>query len=308
MDKISVIIPVYGDKRLVKMLYDRLIEVLSKMDVTYEIIMVNDCCPYGSGEEIEKLATSDENVKFIDLSRNFGQHSAIKAGLDNASGDYNVVMDCDLQDDPGNIKLMYEKAKEGNDIVIGFQKEYKISPLKKAFSNGAHKLMEIFMDFPVQKGVSSLSLLSKKVLTEIQNFNEQNFVYMPALFWLGYKTAYVEIIKEERAVGKSGYSFIKNIKLLFNLLISNSKSPLLMLTITCSFLMFLFSFLLIFKLIFDYIVRFQPLAGWTSLICSIFFVGGVISLCLTILSLYIGQIADGVRHRPLYVIKRKINL
>ena len=308
MDKISIVIPVYGDKRLVKMLYDELIKVLSEMPVTYEIIFVNDCCPYGSGEEIEKLALQDKNVKFIDLSRNFGQHYAIKAGLDNASGDYAIVMDCDLQDNPKNIVSLYNKIKEGHDIVLGYQKEYQINPIKKFFSAGAHYVSELFMEHPVKKEVGTLSIISNKVLKQIQEFDEQNFVYMVVLCWLGYKPAYVEIIKEERKLGKSGYSFFKNIKLLFNVLINNSNSPLLIFNMICSFAMFLFSILLIVKLIIDYHFMSKPLVGWTSLICSIFFVGGVISLCLTILSMYIGQIANGVRKRPLYVIKRKINL
>ena len=217
-------------------------------------------------------------------------------------------MDCDLQDNPKNIKLLYEKAKEGNDVVLGFQTEYQINPIKRFFSDFAHYMTEIFMNFPIKKGVGTLSIISSKVLKEIQNFNEQNFVYMCVISWLGYKPAYVEIIKEERKAGKSGYNFIKNVKLLFNMLISNSNNPLIYFTVACSFLMFLFSLVLIFKLIIEYYFLAKPLAGWTSLICSIFFVGGVLSLSLTILSMYIGQIAYGVRQRPLYVIKNKMNL
>ena len=308
MDKISVVVPVYGDKRLVRMLYDKLMETLTTMDVDYELVLVNDCCPYGSGEEIRKLAEENNKVKFIDLLRNFGQHYAIKAGLDNATGDYTVVMDCDLQDSPENIKRLYEKAKEGNDLVLGRFTEYHINPVKKFFSNSAHKIYELFMEYPIKQGEGAVVMFSKKVLHELQQFNEQNFIYLCVIFWLGYKPAYIEVVREERKAGKSGYSFIKNLKLLFKLLVSNSNSPLICLTIACSFLMFLLSFVLIFKLVLEYYFLAKPLAGWTSMICSIFFVGGVLSLCLTILSLYIGQIAYGVRQRPLYIIKRTMNL
>ena len=119
-DLISVVIPVYGDKRLVRILYSRLIENLSKLDVDFEIIMVCDACPYGSADEIQKLALEDNRVKFIDLQRNFGQHIAIKAGIDAANGDYTMVMDCDLQDNPQDIPRFYNKIKECNcDVIFG---------------------------------------------------------------------------------------------------------------------------------------------------------------------------------------------
>ena len=146
-DTISIVSPIYGDKRNVRLLYDALISVLTEMDVNYEIVLVNDGCPYGSGEEIEKLALTDIHVKFIDLSRNFGQHYAIKAGIDYAKGNYVVVMDCDLQDNPQYIPKFYAKIKEGYDVVFGARVKRRDSFLKKFLSNVFEFVQKLFNYF-----------------------------------------------------------------------------------------------------------------------------------------------------------------
>ena len=308
MDKISIIVPVYGDKRLVKMLYDKLIAVLSTMSVTWEIILVNDCCPYGSGEEIEKLALIDNNVKFIDLSRNFGQHIAIKAGIDNCIGDYVVVMDCDLQESPENIIKFYKKIKEGYDIVYSYrEKREKETFIKKIYSKISHYLLNKMSDFPIHKNMSDFTIFNKKVADSLKSFSEQNFVFSNVLAWSGFNSTELPIIQEKRAVGNSGYNLIKGLKLFLYLLINNSNKPLIFAAI-CAFLMFIFSMLFVIKLVIDYFINSRPLLGWTSLMTSIFFVSSLLFAYLSILGLYIGQIASGVRRRPLYIIKKKINI
>jgi len=306
-DLISVISPVYGDKRNVRLLYDKLTSVLTKMDVDYEIILVNDCCPYGSGEEIEKLALADTHVKFIDLSRNFGQHYAIKAGIDYAKGDYAVVMDCDLQDNPEDIPKFYEKIKEGYDIVFGVRQARQDSGFKKLLSHCYGIVQNFFTEVQTDVPTGPFSMVSKIVLKNLQSIYLYNYDYRSLLLSLGFRRGFVDSKKDSRAEGESGYNFIKGIKLAFKSLISQSNKPLVF-AAYCSFGMFLFSTLLVVKLFFDRIVLGQRLLGWTSIMASIFIIGGLLFAYLSILGLYVGGIFSEVKDRPLYVVRKTINI
>lgn len=303
---LSIVIPVYGEKKLVKMLYDKLLESLSTLNMNFEIIMVNDACPYGSGEEIEKLALKDKRVKFIDLSRNFGQHYAIKAGVDNSQGDWVVIMDCDLQDNPEDIPRFYEKAKEGYDIVFGERKERIDSTFKKFLSKAYSIVANKLTQFHYTQTIGNFSMISKKVAQEIMKINNYNFAYYSIVNWLGFKVGYVDIKKEERAAGKSNYSLYKGLKLAADSIISSSNRPLVF-AAYCAFVLFLLCIFFIVKLFIDYYLLNKQLLGWTSIMVSIFFIGGLIFAYLGILGLYIGGIFQEVKHRSLYVIKKKIN-
>lgn len=306
-DLISVVSPVYGDKRNVSLLYSKLVDVLSKMDIEYEIILVNDCCPYGSGEEIEKIAKQDTHVKFIDLSRNFGQHNAIKAGLDYAKGDWAVVMDCDLQDNPQDIIKFYKEAKKGFDVVWGIREKRKDSFLKLFLSKTYRTVEKKLSNYVTNYDHGNYSIISKKVLNEFKKINNHNFNYCTVIYYLGFKTSCIEIEKCKRAEGKSGYNFIKGVRLALKSIIANSNKPLIFATY-CSLLMFSFAIVFIIKLLFDYYVYNNKLLGWTSIMVSIFFIGGLIFAYLAILGLYIGGVFKEVKHKPLYVVQKTMNL
>lgn len=306
-DLISVVSPVFGDKRNVSLLYSKLVDVLSKMDIEYEIILVNDCCPYGSGEEIEKIAKQDTHVKFIDLSRNFGQHNAIKAGLDYAQGDWAIVMDCDLQDNPQDIIRFYEEAKKGYDVVWGIRAQRKDSFFKLFLSKSFQCVERSLSNYATEYDHGNYSIISKKVLNEFKLINNDNFNYCTVISYLGFKTSYIEIEKDKREQGKSGYSFIKGMNLALKSIIANSNKPLIFAT-HCSLLMFAVSIIFIIKLLFDYYVYSNKLLGWTSMMISIFFIGGLIFAYLAILGLYIGGVFNEVKHKPLYVIQKTMNL
>lgn len=306
-DLISIVSPVYGDKRNVKLLYEKLTTTLTVMDVDYEIILVNDCCPYGSGEEIEKLANMDKHVKFIDLSRNFGQHYAIKAGIDYAKGDYVVVMDCDLQDNPEDIPKFYAKIKEGYEVVFGEHVTRQDTLFKKFLSKAFIFVQKHMTDFYSDRNHGNFSIISRKVADNFKNINNYNFNYCQIIFFLGYHVEYIPIEKEERAEGKSGYNIIKGIKLALKSIISNSSKPLSF-AAYCSFWMFVVSICFIVKLIIDHIVFHNQLLGWSSIMASIFLIGGLLFVYLSLIGLYIGGIFREVKDRPLYIVKRTINI
>ncbi len=306
-DLISVVTPVYGNKLLVEKLYKAILASMSKIDVDYEIIMVNDCCPYGSGEEIERLAGIDDKIKFIDLSRNFGQHMAIKAGIDNAKGDYIIVMDCDLQDNPEDIPRFYKKIKEGYDIVFGERIARQDNIVKKLSSWAFRLLYKQLSDFYIEKKVGTYSMITKEVASQLSLINTKNFEYGGALTYLGFKKAYIPIKKEERKIGTSGYNFYKGIKLALGSIIQNSNKPLVF-AVYCSFTMFIFSFIFVLKLVYDKISHHTTLMGWTSLMVSIFFIAGLLFAYLALLGLYVGNIFQETKSRPVYTIKKKLNL
>lgn len=306
-DLVSIVIPVYGDKRLVKLLYDRLIASLLEIDIDYEIIMVNDACPYGSGAEIEKLAKACSKVKFIDMARNFGQHLSIKAGLDYAQGDYVVVMDCDLQDNPDDIIKFYNKIKEGYDVVFGYKISRKDSLLKRLYSKCAANLLKYFSEHQIKKNQSNFSIISKEVVEYLKQCDETSFVFSALISWFGYKTGYLEIEQNARAFGKSGYNFFKGFKHFMHILISNSNKPLSF-AVYCSFIMFVLCLIFVIKLLLDYFINSKLLIGWTSLMVSIFFIASLFFAYQAILGLYIGHIFERSKKRPLYTIKNKINL
>ena len=306
-DLISVVTPVYGNKILVEKLYKAILVSMSKIDVDYEIIMVNDCCPYGSGEEIERLAKLDNKIKFIDLSRNFGQHIAIKAGIDNAKGDYIIVMDCDLQDNPEDIPRFYKKIKEGYDVVFGERIARQDNIVKKLHSWAFRLLYKQLSDFYIEKKVGTYSMITKEVASQISLINTKNFEYGGALLYLGFKKAYIPIKKEERKIGTSGYNFYKGIKLALGSIIQNSNKPLVF-AVYCSFAMLIFSFIFVLKLVYDKISHHTTLMGWTSLMVSIFFIAGLLFAYLALLGLYVGNIFQETKSRPVYTIKKKLNL
>ena len=312
-DFISIVTPVYGDKKLVKMLYDAIVKSMSHLDVDFEIVMVCDACPYGSADEIRKLALEDKRVKFINLSRNYGQHLAIKAGLDNATnkgvGSYTVVMDCDLQDNPDDIIKFYNKIKETNaDVVFGDRKQREVGGLKKLHSVLANKLIRSLSDFSIDetRNCGNFSIFKNNVLTVLQNAKEPYFVFGYLIANAGFAIEYVDIVQEERPVGHSGYNFFKGIKHMLRILVNNSNKPLLF-SVVCAFIMFILCMLFILKLIIGYFVYGTSVEGWTSIMVAIFFIASLVFVHLGLMSLYIGQIFKLAQNRPLYNVRERIN-
>lgn len=299
-ETLSIIIPVYGEKELVPILYNRLINNLKKIPVDYNIIYINDCCPFGSGEELEKLAKIDKNVKIINFTRNFGEASAVKAGIDFCNSDWAIIMDCDLQDRPEDIPLLYNKAKEGFDVVWGERIKRKDSFFKKFCSQAFYFINNTFSEIKINKKIGSFSIISKDVIQELKKIDTYTFNYIQMVEYLGFKKAYIPTIKNSREIGKSGYSFIKGTLLATKIMISNSNKPLLI-PIISSFIMFILCFLLITMNKIN-TIKFDKLTFLILFLFCILFVN------LSIISLYIGIILKEVLKKPKYVIKNENNI
>ena len=302
MYKISIITPVYGCCKSINNLYERLNKSLSIITENFEIIMINDSSPDNAWEAIKELAKKDDRVKGINLSRNFGQHKAVTAGLDYAKGDWIVVMDCDLQDQPEEIIKLYNKALEGYDIVFGKKTERKDSFLKKLGSKIFFKVYDYFTDSKVDSTVGNFSIISKKVLNTLKVMKEQTKAYPLFVNWVGFKKTEVLINHAQREEGKSSYNMRRLINLAIDNIVSQSNKPL-KLSIKFGFILSFFSLLYGSWLILRYFMFSIPVEGWTSVMVSIYFIGGLLFANMGILGLYIGKIFDETKNRPIYIIQ-----
>lgn len=301
--KISVVIPIYGCRAALPELHRRLTESVSSITPDYEIILVNDNCPQNSWEVIEELCEKDEHVIGIELSKNFGQMKAILAGLDNASGDWVVVMDCDLQDRPEEIVRLYEKAQEGYDVVFARRKKRRDNKLKIFWANQFYKIYRFAIDAEYDGAICNFSIVKRNVIDTYCKMREQQRGYVVFLKWLGYRQAVIDVEHNERYEGKSGYSFKKKFDMALELLTSQSDKVLRLFTFI-GFIMSFVSFIaLICLVIYHYIA--DVAIGWTSVISTIVLTGGLIIMVLGIVGIYVGNIFMQTKNRPLYVIRQK---
>ena len=306
---ISIVSPVYQAQGIVDELVKRIKEDVNRINENYEIILVEDGSSDQSWKKIEANCISDKRVKGIKLSRNFGQHYAITAGLKESRGDYVVVMDCDLQDNPKYIIDLINKSKEGYDIVLTTHTIRKHGKLKKIISAIYHYLFNWLVSSKNLEGgmqFSALSLLSRKAVKAFESYNDYHRQYLTIIRFLGFSTTYLPVEHEERFEGKSSYDYKKLIQLAIDGIVSNSEK-LLKTTIYTGF-----SFALIALIAIIYIViisiksGFQP--GWASTTVLIVFCTGLILISLGIIGIYIGKIFEQTKGRPLYLIDKKINI
>ena len=302
MIKISVVTPVYGCCKSINNLYERLNKTLSTITNDFEIIMVNDSSPDNAWEAIKELAKKDNRVKGINLSRNFGQHKAITAGLDYAKGDWIVVMDCDLQDQPEEIVKLYNKAIEGYDIVFGRRAERKDTFFKKLSSKLFYKVYDYFTESKIDNTIANFSIISEKVLNTLKKMREQNRTYPLFVNWVGFKRTEINIEHSSRDEGKSSYTLSKLINLAIDSIVSQSNKPL-KLSIKFGFVVSFLSLIYGVLLIVRYLISGVPVEGWTSVMVSIYFIGGLLFANMGILGLYIGKIFDETKNRPIYIVQ-----
>lgn len=303
--ELSIVSPVYKAKECLEELHRRVGAAAEKVSKDYEIILVDDASPDDSWSKIMELAKKDSRVRGLQLTRNFGQHHAITAGLSVSRGRWVVVMDCDLQDPPEAIPRFYEKAvKEGHDCVMGLRKQRKDSLWKRLQSRAFYKVFSFLTEIEYDERVSNFGIASRQVVDEINGMGESVRYYPGFLFWLGYPTAFVDVEHEERFAGKSSYTFLKLLKHSRNIILAHSTKPL-RLAVTFGLSLSIGEFLagLIY---FFYTLRFgTQVMGWPSLMISLMFSTGAIILTLGILGLYVGRIFIEVKRRPLFAVRRR---
>lgn len=297
----SIVIPIFNEEENISELYRRLSAVMEKLG-TYEIIMVDDGSKDRSWNLIKELHAKDSRVKGVSFSRNFGHHLAITAGLDHAKGKAIILMDGDLQDQPEEIPKLFEKSKEGYDLVYGIRKERYDPLLKKITSFIFWWILRKFSGVDMPRGQTMLRILSRRVVDVLRDMREYARFIHGMMAWTGFDITTIEVEHSPRTKGKSKYNITQLFKLAFHAVTSFSTVPLRLAIYTgifSSFISLLVGLYFIYRKIFYNI----PVLGYASIIVSIFFVGGIQLLVLGIFGEYLGRTYQEVQRRPLYVMK-----
>lgn len=299
---VSVISPVYGCKGCLENLVDRIATaLLTAGKNSFEVILVDDASPDDAWGRILELSESRPWIRGIRLSRNFGQHYAIAAGIENAAGQQIVVMDCDLQDVPEEIPTLLAGLEKGADIVFAQRIDRQDRKLKRLGSWTFFRLLSWLTDVEQDHTTANFGAFNRKVIDTINSMPERERCFPLMVKWSGFKRTSIPVSHAPRTEGKSTYNFRKLLRLGTNIVLSYSDKPLRLvvrLGIIFSFLAFLMVTLSIFRFIRGDI----QLAGFTSIVASIWLVGGVTIFCLGIVGLYVGKQFNDSKARPYYII------
>lgn len=305
--KISIVSPIYRAENIVEELVRQIIKNVEPLTHDFEIVLVNDASPDHSWMKIREICRKDSRVKGINLSRNFGQHYAITAGLTYASGEWIVVIDCDLQDRPDEIPNLYAKALEGWDIVYARRVERLDGFWKKMSSRAFHKAYSYLSGSKSDRTIANFGIYKRKVILEYNKMTEKARSFPSLIAYLGFKTTAIDVAHSERYEGSSSYTLSKLVRLTVDVLVSNSTKPLL-LAVQFGFVISFISVLLALYNVIAYFTGINLVHGYTTTIFSIWFVGGMTIFVLGIVGLYIGKIFDEVKNRQLFIIDETINL
>lgn len=304
--QLSIVSPIYRAEACIDELYQRLTAVLRHLPGAYEIILVEDGSPDQSWERIKHLAAQDSHVVALQLSRNFGQHNAIAAGLSASRGQYTVVMDCDLQDPPEVIPQLLEQAKAGVDIVYTRHTIRVDSTFKQRTSRVFFLIVNILSPLSAVPGQGSFSLISRQVVDEYLRVTDVHSHYLSVLHWLGFRSTCVDVAQAERFAGASSYSLSKLVSHALNGITSHS-TRLLHISTGMGLLFALLAVLQILYLVYRKWIHSIGVEGWASLMVVTWLVGGAILFSLGVIGLYLGRMFEHTRHRPLFVVREQIN-
>lgn len=298
---VSVVIPVYRSEACLEELYARLKAALETFTTNFELLLVEDCGGDRSWAMIQDLSRRDPRVVGLQLSRNFGQHYAISAGLDHCRGRWTVVMDCDLQDPPEGIPPLYQKAQEGYDIVLALRSERSDPPVKRAVSWIFYRAFSYLTDVKFDGRVRNFRIMSRKVVLALRQLREQLRFFAALVDWAGFRTASIGVRHDARAHGESTYTYSKLLKLGVDTIVAYSDKPL-RLAIRFGFVVALVSVLAGLWFMAKVIFFGSPVLGWTSMIVSMYFLSGIIISILGLNGLYLGKVFNETKKRPLYLI------
>lgn len=301
----SIISPVYRAEKIVNKLVSEIQKTMALMEVSYEIILVDDRSPDNSWEEMKKISFNFPEVKSIRLSRNFGQHPAIMAGLSQAKGEWIVVMDCDLQDQPKEIEKLYNKTKEGFDVVLARRTNRQDGFLKKMSSSIFSKIYGFFTDTKYDNEIANFGIYNKKVIVSILEISDYIKFFPLFVDFVGYKSTSIVVEHASRDSGATSYSFSKLISLAFNSILSFSNKPL-KIFVKFGLIVSLASVCIGTYYIIEAINNKIEVLGYTSIIVSIWFLSGIIITTIGVTGIYVGKIFDQTKNRPVFIIDEMI--
>lgn len=309
MTKLSIIVPVYNESENIRVFIERMTNEINKVTENYEIIFALD----PSNDDTEKIILDqiklNNKIKLIVFSRRFGQPISTIAGIENTSGDYCVVIDCDLQDPPELIEEMFKKITNENlDVVFAVRRSRKGETIiKKIISSVGYKIINSISDVSIPKNAGDFRIFSKRVVNELKKFREKEAFLRGMVSYVGFSQSQIYFDRNERSQGKSKYNrFTGSLRIGINGIVGFSSRPLFLMTIT-GFVIALISFLIGAWYFFQKITGVMLTPGLSTMVILISFYSGIQLLAMGILGEYIGRIYDGIKQRPRYILDKKIN-
>lgn len=305
---ISVVVPLYQCFDSLDELHDRLLSTLSRLFLDYEVIYVNDGSTDLTSSWLDSIG-EDNKIRCITLSRNFGQHPAIFAGLSVASHEYICVMDGDLQDRPEEIEVLYDAIRHDPSIgsVVGKRINRLDNKFKIFFSNFFYKILAYLTETKLQGGIANFGIYRHKVIQEVLLMGDYNLFFPVMVQWVGFKYVSIGINHDARRHGKSSYNFVKLMKLAISIIVSFSNKPIYLI-IKFGLLLSLISILMMFTIIFGKLVYGTIMPGWASLIVVSLFFGAIQISIMGIIGLYVSSAFERIKGRQKYIIYKDKNL
>jgi glycosyltransferase involved in cell wall biosynthesis len=300
---LSVVSTIYHSENSIGALAESIVTACDKLHITYEIILVDDGSLDNSWYKIEELTESIPNLKGVKLSKNFGQHYAISCGIEQAKGEWIVVMDGDLQDNPKEIERFLKKTGEGFKIVTANRIGRKDTFLKRVYSIVFWKSLSYLTGKPLHHSISNFGIYHKNAIHSVIRMRDYIRFFPTMINWVGYKKTSINVEHNARHEGNSTYSLNKMIRLAMDVIIVNSEKPLKLVIKTGFFISFI-SFIIGAAYFYRYITNEIQVPGYASIIISIWFLGGLIIFILGILGMYLSKTFDSVKNRPYYIIEK----
>ena len=299
---LSVVLPIFNEEEVIPELYRRLTDVLEGLGEPYEIVFINDGSSDQSFQLLSHLAAQDRRVKVVNFARNFGHQIAITAGLDHSRGQAVVVMDADLQDPPEALPALITKWREGYDVVYAVRAERQgEGVVKRGTASLFYRVLRFLTKVDIPADTGDFRLMSRRAVDALGRLREHHRFVRGLSSWIGFRQTAVPFVREARYAGETKYPLKKMVKFAFDGITSFSFAPLQLATYmgfgaaAVGFCYILYAIAL--KVLTDRLV-----AGWTSLVVAVLFVGGVQLITLGIVGEYIGRIYDEVKRRPLYIV------
>jgi glycosyltransferase involved in cell wall biosynthesis len=302
---ISVVAPVFNERECLPEFHRRVAAVLDGLNRPFEIILVDDGSRDDSWARIVALSRADSRVKGVRFTRNFGQHHALSAGLDRARGEWVVLMDCDLQDRPEELPALLEKAVAGCDVVLARRISRTDGPFKRATSRLFYALLNRLAEIQIDPSTANFGVYHRRVVAALRSFPEHHRFIPGLLSWSGYPTAYVDVEHGTRHAGRTAYDFRRMWRLATGVVLAHSDKPLRM-SIHFGFAMAALSLVAVAWLVLRKFLWALPVPGWTSVMVSLFFVGGLLIANMGMVGVYIARIFEEVKARPIYLARETV--
>ncbi len=301
MSKISIVIPVYYNEDTLMDLYqDMKAKILGTIGA-YELVFVDDGSKDNSFQIMEEIKAMDNNVRLVKLSRNFGEHAALLAGLSVCTGDCAVTKQADLQEDSTLITEMYDSWKKGNKVVLAVRRSRDENAVKVFFANMYYAIVRKCVNKDMPKGGCDCYLIDRKVIEVLERLDEKNSSLTLQVLWAGFKTDYVYFDRKDREKGKSRWTLAKKVKLVMDSMMSFSYVPIRLMTFV-GMLFNVFAVILFISVLVEFFTMGVPIAGWSSLMCVVLLSSGLILLMLGVLGEYVWRTLDAARTRPPFII------